>query len=114
MSWDVNRSKGKSCGGAGGGVSSKCPSLGTASSFAFPNDNYKANGLSVHGAEAYSAAPRRLTIWGGTITSISGPVHSGSPDGNSSADFVVKFKASRSAVLLAWGGHLAQSAYWDR
>ena len=26
----------------------------------------------------------------------------------------MKFKATRSAVLLAWGGHLAQSAYWDR
>jgi hypothetical protein len=25
----------------------------------------------------------------------------------------VNFKATRAAVLLAWGGHLAQSAYWD-
>src|SRR4029453_13483908 len=92
---------------------SKCPSLGRASSYAFPKDYYKANGLSVHGAELYSAAPRRLTIYGGTITSISGPTHSGSPNGNSTADFLVKFKATRAAVLLAWGGHLAQSAYWD-
>jgi hypothetical protein len=112
--WDVTNAKGKSCAASGGAISSKCPSLGTPSSFAFPTDNYKANGLSVHGAEVYSAAPRRLTIWGGTITSISGPTHSGSPDGNSAADFVVKFNATRSAVLLAWGGHLAQSAYWDR
>jgi len=112
--WDVTNAKGKICGGAGGGISSKCPSLGTASTYPFPTDNYKANGLSVHGAEVYSAAPRRLTIYGGTITSISGPVHSGSPDGNSTADFTVRFKATRSAVLLSWGGHLAQSAYWDR
>jgi hypothetical protein len=111
--WNVTNAKGKQCIGAGGAISSKCPSLGTASSYPFPADAYKANGLSVHGAELYSAAPRRLTIWGGTITSISGPVHSGSPDGNSTADFLVRFKASRSAVLLAWGGHLAQSAYWD-
>jgi hypothetical protein len=111
--WDVTNAKGKICGGAGGGISSKCPSLGSASSYAFPNDNYKANGLSVHGAELYSASPRRLTIYGGTITSISGPTHSGSPDGNSTADFLVRFKATRSAVLLSWGGHLAQSAYWD-
>jgi hypothetical protein len=111
--WDVTNAKGKICGGAGGGISSKCPSLGTASSFGFPNDNYKANGLSVHGAELYSASPRRLTIWGGTIISISGPFHSGSPDGNSTADFLVRFKATRSAVELAWGGHLAQSKYWD-
>jgi hypothetical protein len=111
--WNVTNAKGKICAGAGGAISTKCPSLGTASSYPFPADNYKANGLSVHGAELYSAAPRRLTIYGGTITSISGPVHSGSPDGNSTADFLVKFKATRSAVLLAWGGHLAQSAYWD-
>ena len=111
--WNVTNAKGKICAGSGGAISAKCPSLGSASTFAFPNDNYKANGLSVHGAELYSAAPRRLTIYGGTITSISGPVHAGSPDGNSTADFLVRFKATRSSVLLAWGGHLAQSAYWD-
>jgi hypothetical protein len=112
--WDVTNAKGKACASSGGGISSRCPSLGSSSSFAFPSDPYTANGLTVRGAEAYSAAPRRLTIWGGTITSIKGPVHAGSPDGNSTADFVVTFSASRSAVLLAWGGHLAQSAYWDR
>ena len=111
--WNVTNAKGKICSGSGGAISSKCPSLGTASSYPFPVDNYKANGLSVHGAELYSAAPRRLTIYGGTIISISGPTHAGSPDGNSTADFLVRFKATRSAVLLAWGGHLAQSKYWD-
>jgi hypothetical protein len=84
------------------------------SSAAFPSDSYTANGLTVKGAEAYSAAPRRLTIWGGTITSISGPTHAGSPNGNSTADFLVRFNSTGPAVLLAWGGHLAQSAYWDR
>jgi hypothetical protein len=112
--WDVTHAKGKICAGTGGAISSKCPSLGAASSYPFPSDGYKANGLTVSGAEAYSAAPRRLTIYGGTITSIKGPVHSGSPDGNSTADFAVTFKNTRSAVLLSWGGHLAQSAYWDR
>jgi hypothetical protein len=112
--WDVTHAKGKICAKAGGAISSKCPSLGTASSYPFPSDGYTANGLSVSGAEKYSAAPRRLTMYGGTITSIKGPVHSGSPDGNSTADFVVTFTNVRSAVLLSWGGHLAQSAYWDR
>jgi hypothetical protein len=111
--WDVTNAKGKICAASGGAVSSKCPSLGTPSTYPFPSDGYKANGLTVAGAEKYSAAPRRLTIYGGTITSIKGPVHSGSPDGNSTADFLVTFKSTRSAVLLAWGGHLAQSAYWD-
>ena len=34
--------------------------------------------------------------------------------GNSTGDITVRFRASGSAVLLAWGGHLAQSAYWNR
>jgi hypothetical protein len=112
--WDVTNAKGKICGGAGGAISSMCPKMPAASSAAFPSDGYRADGLTVRGAEIYSAAPRRLTIWGGTIISISGPTHSGSPNGNSSADFLVRFRSSGSAVLLAWGGHLAQSAYWNR
>jgi hypothetical protein len=34
--------------------------------------------------------------------------------GNSTGDMTVRFHASGAAVLLAWGGHLAQSAYWNR
>jgi hypothetical protein len=112
--WDVTHAKGKACTPSGGAISSMCPKLPASSSFAFPSDPYKANGLTVRGAEAYSAAPRRLTIWGGTIASIKGPVHAGSPDGNSTGDFLVSFTANGPAVLLAWGGHLAQSAYWDK
>ena len=112
--WDVTHAKGKACAKSGGGISSMCPGLPGPSSFAFPSDPYTANGLSVRGAEAYSAAPRRLTIWGGTISAIKGPTHAGSPDGNSTAEFTVTFTSNGPAVLLAWGGHLAQSAYWDR
>jgi hypothetical protein len=85
----------------------------TPSSRAFPSDPFQANGSTVSGAEKYSAAPRHLTIWGGTITAIEGPTHSGSVNGNSTADFLVHFESTGKAVLLAWGGHLAQSAYWD-
>jgi hypothetical protein len=112
--WDVTNAKGKICAGAGGGISSMCPNMPAASSAAFPADSYKVDGLTVRGAEIYSAASRRLTIWGGTITSISGPTHAGSTSGNSTADFLVRFRSTGSAVLLAWGGHLAQSAYWNR
>jgi hypothetical protein len=101
------------CSPTGGGISSMCPGLPASSSRAFPSDPYVANGLSVNGAEVYSAASRRLTIWGGTITSITGPVHSGSVNASSSADFKVTFTANGPAVLLAWGGHIAQSRYWD-
>ena len=112
--WDVTNAKGKICGGAGGGISSMCKKMPGPSSAAFPSDAYRADGLTVRGAEIYSASPRRLTIYGGTIVSISGPTHSGSASGNSSADFLVRFRSTGSAVLLAWGGHLAQSAYWNR
>jgi len=112
--WNVTNANGRICTPSGGAISSMCPSLPVSSSAAFPSDGAAMDGLTVHGAEVYSAAPRRLTIWGGTIQSISAPVHSGSPAGNSSADIVVRFRSSGSAVLLAWGGHLAQSAYWNR
>ena len=102
-----------SCANSGGGISSMCPSLPAASSFPFPADPYVANGLSVNVAEVYSGVSRRLTIWGGTITSIKGPVHSGSVNGNSTADYLVTFTSTGSAVLMSWGGHLAQSAFWD-
>jgi hypothetical protein len=112
--WNVTHAAGKACATSGGGISSMCPSLPASSSFAFPNDPFVMDGLSVHGAQSYSAAPRRLTIWGGSILSISAPVHSGPVSGNSSGDMLVRFKATGKAVLLAWGGHLGQSAYWNR
>jgi hypothetical protein len=111
--WNVTNAKGKVCIPSGGAISSMCPGLPGSSSAAFPSDPFKANGLSVKGAEDYSAAPRRLTIWGGTITSISAPAHAGSVNGNSTADIVVRFRSTSPAVLFAWGGHLAQSRYWD-
>ena len=83
------------------------------SSAAFPSDPFATDGLSVAGAEWYSGVDRRLTIWGGTIGSISGPTHAGPTGGNSTAEFAVRFTSKGSAVLLAWGGHLAQSRYWN-
>jgi hypothetical protein len=112
--WNVTNASGKICAASGGAISSMCPSMPASSSFAFPSDPFVMDGLSVHGAEVYSAAPRRLTIWGGTILSLTTPAHSGPTGGNSSADIVVRFRATGPAVLLAWGGHLGQSAYWNR
>ncbi len=111
--WNVTNAKGAICDKGGGARSSMCPSLPSSSSFAFPSDGTKLNGLSIKGAEAYSGAPRRLTIWGGTILAIGAVQHDGSPNGNSTGDMVVRFRSTGSAVLLAWGGHLAQSDYWD-
>ncbi len=101
------------CHGSGGGISSMCPSMPTPHYGAFPSDGFRADGLSVRDAEAYSGVIRRLTIWGGTIASISGPTHAGPTGGNSTAEFTVRFVSTGSAVLLAWGGHLAQSRFWN-
>jgi hypothetical protein len=111
--WNATNANGHICSPSGGAISSMCPSLGLASTAAFPSDRFLSDGLRVAGAEIYSAASRRLTLWGGTITSIGGPVHAGSADGNSTADFTVRFTSRGSAALLAWGGHLAQSTFWD-
>ena len=99
------------CDFGGGAVSSLCPALPTPSTYSFPSDAYVATGLIVSGAEA--GVSRNLTIFGGTINSISGPIHAGDPNGNSTAEVAVTFTSSGSAVLLAWGGHLATSSYWD-
>ena len=102
------------CAKSGGGISEMCPNLPGKSSYPIPSDTFKTDGLTVSGAEEYSGVSRRMTIWGGTISAISKPHHSGSTGGNSSADISVTFTSSGSSVLLAWGGHLAQSAYWNR
>src|SRR5512138_2354987 len=106
------------CATGGGGVSSLCPSLPAPGIAAFPSDPFAvpgANNLTVAGAEAAGGVSRNLMIFGGsivTITPASGPVHAGPTPGNSTADFVVTFTSNGSAVLFAWGGHLASSSYW--
>ncbi len=111
--WNATNGAGGICSPSGGAISSMCPSLPTVSTMAFPSDPFITDGLSVAGAASYAGMPRRLSLWGGTILSISAPVHSGSASGNSEVELVVRFRASGSAVLLAWGGHLAQSSYWN-
>jgi hypothetical protein len=112
--WNATNGAGSICSPSGGAISSMCPALPTASTFPFPADPYVADGLSVFGAEEYAGMPSRMSLWGGTISSMSSPVHSGSTAGNSSVELIVRFKSTGSAVLLAWGGHLAQSSYWNK
>jgi hypothetical protein len=112
--WNVTHGAGSICSPSGGAISSMCPALPTASTFPLPADPYVADGLSVFGAQEYAGMPRRMSLWGGTISSISNPIHTGSTAGNSEVELVVRFKATGPAVLLAWGGHLAQSSYWNR
>ena len=81
---------------------------------AFPSDGFKADGLTVRGAQTYSGVAAATDDLGRDDHVDQRPDHAGSVNGNSTADFLVTFKSTGSAVLLAWGGHLAQSAYWDK
>jgi uncharacterized repeat protein (TIGR01451 family) len=116
--WDASESP-SLCASGGGAVSSMCPGLPSAHTHVFPSDPFAPGsptkaGLTVAGAESFSGLSRNLTMYGGTIDSIGGPAHSGPVSGNSTGDITVHFTSSGSAVLFAWGGHLAESAYWVR
>jgi hypothetical protein len=111
--WNATNAGGAICLPSGGAISSMCPGLPSPSTYTFPSDGFKTDGLKVSGAEAASGMTRRLTLWGGTVTWIGGLDHSGSASGNSSVDMLVRFHTSGTRVLLAWGGHLAQSSYWN-
>jgi hypothetical protein len=111
--WNATNATGTICQPSGGAISSMCPSMPSPSSKLLPLDPFIVDGLSVAAAQAYAGMSRRLTIWGGSILAIGLPNHSGPVGGNSEVEFIVRFRATGSAVLLAWGGHLAQSSYWN-
>ncbi|HKY77399.1 MAG TPA: LPXTG cell wall anchor domain-containing protein [Acidimicrobiia bacterium] len=106
------------CAPGGGGLSSLCAGgLPPAQTINFESDPFAvpdANNLTVAGAEAAAALPRQLTYFGATVQDVTVPVHEGPTDGNSTADIVITFTTTgaSSAVLFAWGGHLAASSYW--
>src|SRR5262245_47981503 len=105
------------CGSGGGAVSSLCPSLPSANTAGFKSDPFAPGsptkpGKTVAGAESFAGVGRALTMYGGTIDSLTVPSHSGPTSNNSSADIVVTFTTTGSAALFAWGAHIAQSDYW--
>ena len=109
--WDVTESPGE-CDAGGGGVSSLCDTgLGTADTETFPDDTRTVDGLPATGA--YGSTPRELTLYGGTIVDISGPVCEGDTDANSTCVYTVTFTTTGEAALFLWGGHLAESFYWN-
>jgi len=105
------------CGSGGGAVSSLCPSLPAANTSTFKSDPFAPGsptkpGKTVAGAEAFAGVSRNLTMYGGTIDSLTVPSHSGPTNNNSSADITVTFTTNGSAALFAWGAHIAQSDHW--
>ncbi len=130
------------CGTGGGAVSSLCtseggPGLGSYDAEVFPYDPFNATpylasarqvgggigGLTNPGTidgtptsvqlAGLTDEERQLRIYGGSITDISMPTHDGPLDGNSTADLIVEFTTTGSAVLFVWGGQLSCSLCWE-
>ncbi len=134
--YDATETNVNLCGTDGGGYSPLCASTTPtgltgvlsdtipfdAGSTTFATPPHKA-GLSIAGAIANSIANgnTNLTIFGATFVSIGQAVYSGSTSANSSGDYTVVFHTpatctpdpTECVALLAWGGHLAQSSYWQ-
>jgi uncharacterized repeat protein (TIGR01451 family) len=105
------------CASGGGAVSSMCPGLPSPDTEQFKSDPFAPGsptkaGKTVAGAEAFAGVSRELTLYGGTITNLTVPSHSGPVGNNSSADITVTFTTTSGSALFAWGAHIAQSDYW--
>jgi uncharacterized repeat protein (TIGR01451 family) len=110
--WNVTENPNKCADPSAGGASSHCPnSLGAADTHAFPGDPFSpavSPGLTVNGAMAFSGVSRNLTMYGGTVNSISVPAHA-----SGKGDMKVTFTISSDWAFFLWGAHIAQSAYWN-
>jgi uncharacterized repeat protein (TIGR01451 family) len=110
--WNVTENPNKCADPSAGGASSHCPnSLGAADTHAFPGDPFSpavSPGLTVNGAMAFSGVARNLTMYGGTVNSITVPAHA-----SGKGDMVVTFTTSSDWAFFLWGAHIAQSAYWN-
>ncbi len=110
--WDVTESPNKCADPSAGGASSHCPnSLGSADIKTFPADPFVpavSPGLSVNGAMAFSGVSRNLTMYGGTVNSITVPAHA-----SGKGDMIVTFTTTSDWAFFLWGAHIAQSAYWN-
>jgi uncharacterized repeat protein (TIGR01451 family) len=110
--WNVTENPNKCADPSAGGASSHCPnSLGGADTHAFPGDPFSpavSPGLTVNGAMAFSGVSRNLTMYGGTVNSITVPAHA-----SGKGDMKVTFTTSSDWAFFLWGAHIAQSAYWN-
>ena len=110
--WNVTENPNKCADPSSGGASSHCPnSLGSADIHAFPGDSFTpavSPGLTVNGAMAFAGVSRNLTMYGGTVNSITAPAHA-----SGKGDMVVKFTTTSDWAFFLWGAHIAQSAYWN-
>jgi uncharacterized repeat protein (TIGR01451 family) len=110
--WNVSENPDKCADPNSGGASSHCPNnLGAADTHAFPGDPFSpavSPGLTVNGAMAFAGVSRNLTMYGGTVDSITAPAHA-----SGKGDMTVTFTTTSDWAFLLWGAHIAQSAYWN-
>jgi len=110
--WNVTENPNKCADPNSGGASSQCPnSLGSADIHAFPGDSFTpavSPGLTVNGAIAFAAVSRNLTMYGGTVNSITAPAHA-----SGKGDMTLTFTTTSDWAFFLWGAHIAQSAYWN-
>ncbi len=79
----------------------------TPTTFSIPLDpNVSGQGVTQIGGQQF-------TMWGGTITSVSAYVLSGSYAGNSSTSIQLTFTPSVDNPVLAWAGHIADRNDWS-
>jgi uncharacterized repeat protein (TIGR01451 family) len=110
--WNVSENPDKCANPNSGGASSHCPNnLGAANTHAFPGDPFSpavSPGLTVNGAMAFAGVSRNLTMYGGTVDSITTPTHA-----SGKGDMTVTFTTTSDWAFFLWGAHIAQSAYWN-
>ncbi len=102
------------CAAGGGGVSGLCPSLPTPYPLNLFTDNLTIDGKTIAGA--YGATPRVMRLYGVRGDAGHTPFF-GTPSytdgGHYTGDVLLTFETTTSSdVLLAWGGHIAQTSYW--
>lgn len=89
-------------------------SLGTFTTYAIPTDVNVTNGENQvpGGGDDITQIPGVFTLFGGTITNVSGYTRTGSYAGDSHASITITFTANSTNMVLAWGGHIATRADW--
>jgi uncharacterized protein (TIGR03382 family) len=88
--------------------------LATGSTFAIPVDSRVAVGAddAPGTADDIAQIAGALTMYGGTITSVSSYTLTGTYDGSSKTSIVIHFNASVANPVLAWGGHISLRTDW--
>ncbi|MGI8981137.1 MAG: DUF7507 domain-containing protein, partial [Pirellulaceae bacterium] len=94
----------------------------TPSTFPIPVDANVTNGqngvddapVGPTGGDDITQIPGVFSLYGGTITAVSGYTLSGTYAGDSTTEITVTFTASGTTAVLAWGAHISTRADWGQ